>query len=281
MATDANVASSGKTKIIRNDSDSVVTVSYDETEAVTNSFSTSITKGLTLDMTVSSETTVSGTYAGVSAEEKVTAEFGAETSTEESREKSEEGTHEETISIDFDAAPHQYYLVTITKEHETTYTDFDIDGVMDFDVTLGLGGRHGGHAEHYYPGDTVKLTGGMDGFEQFVRGYDTDYPSMQGAYDHFYSRTTNGINCALDPNRRRITVSGTNQAQLEKNVDYRVQSLGGSIPDHLQHLPVEDADDLAGGGGGGRPGQEVPCRSRTASRSRATSSRASRRAMCS
>ena len=65
VAQNVNVENAGKTKLIRNDSNTDVDVSYKETESLTNSFSTSVTQGLTLDMTVTSETSVSGSYAGV------------------------------------------------------------------------------------------------------------------------------------------------------------------------------------------------------------------------
>ena len=67
---------------------------------------------------------------------------------------------------------------------------------------------------------------------------------MQGFWDAAYTRTKDGINCVLDPDRRRVQVSGTNQANLESNADYTVESLGQSVPDHLAHLPVEDAEHV-------------------------------------
>ena len=246
VAQNVNVENAGKTKLIKNDSNADVDVSYDESESITNAFSTSVTQGLTLDMTVSSETTVSGSYAGVSAEEKVTAEFGVEKSTEESREQSEEGTKDESLGIAFTAAPGNYYLVTITKEHEVTYQPFSIDGVMDFDVEIGWGSEGGGRQRARRPSNTVHLQG-VAGLEQFVRGYDTNYPSMAGFWDAAGTRTKNGINCVLDADRRRIQVAGTNQASLESNADYQVESLGHSVPPNLRHLPVEDAGDVGGG----------------------------------
>ena len=41
-----------------------------------------------------------------------------------------------------EANPRQSYLVTIHKEHETTYQDFSINGIQDFDLTIRL------HADH-------------------------------------------------------------------------------------------------------------------------------------
>lgn len=243
IAQNVEVNNDSKTKVIRNDTGGPVHVSYDESEELTNSFSTSVTHGLTIDVTASSETTVSGSYAGVSAEEKVTTEFGVSTSSEESREESEEGTTSESISIDFDALAGQYYLVTITKEHEVTYQDFTIDGIMDFDIALDLQDQRDAANGSHYPGQHVKLMG-VQGFQQFVSGYDTNHPAMVGYYTKANSRVHNGINCVLDTDRRRIVVSGTNQASLESNADYRVEGLGHTVPDDLAHLPVEDADDV-------------------------------------
>ena len=48
----------------------------------------------------------------------------------------------------------------------------------------------------------------------------------------------------LQESRRHIRVSGTNQAQLESNADYRVEKLGTTLPDSLKHLPVEHAGDV-------------------------------------
>ena len=118
--------------------------------------------------------------------------------------------------------------------------------LTDFDVEIGWGSEGGGRQRARRPSNTVHLQG-VAGLEQFVRGYDTNYPSMAGFWDAAYTRTKNGINCVLDPDRRRIQVAGTNQASLESNADYQVESLGHSVPPNLRHLPVEDAGDVGGG----------------------------------
>ena len=244
LAQDVEVVSDGKTKLIQNDSDAPVHVTYTESESITDSFSSSVTHGLTLDVTVSSETTVSGGYAGVEASETLTAEFGVAKTTEETRDQGEEGTSEASINIDFTASPSEYYLVTIKKDHQTTYTSFDIRGVMDFDLRIVL--PHpltGGRQRHRAPSGAIHLQG-VAGLEQFVYGYDTRYPSMAGFWDRAYSRTRAGIECVLDASRRTIHVSGVNQANIEGSADYHVEGLGHDVPDHLAHLPVEDASDL-------------------------------------
>ena len=120
IAQDVKVSDSAKSKVVQNDSDTYVNVTYTESEAITNAFSTTVTHGITLDMTTSSETEVGGEYAGVSAKQTLTLEFGIETTDEETREESQEGTSEASIDIEFDAEPRQYYLVTVTKEHATS-----------------------------------------------------------------------------------------------------------------------------------------------------------------
>ena len=89
----------------------------------------------------------------MSAEQKVTAEFGIETTSEESQEKSQEGTKSESVNIEFDAAPGQYYLVTITKEHAVSYQPFTIDGIMDYDIEIQMPGNEGGRLGSHYPGN--------------------------------------------------------------------------------------------------------------------------------
>ena len=234
----------GKSKIVENKTDVPISVAYEEAEEVTNSYGSSITKGIVLDMSIDTETTVSGEYAGVSAEEKVSTHFGVSKSEEESRQESHEGTTSEALSIAFEANPRQSYLVTIHKEHETTYQDFSINGIQDFDLTIRL------HADHqrnqkYCPHGTVNLVG-IEALMQFVFGYDTNYPEMQGYWNKAVSRVRNGINWIAQPENRRIQASGTNEANLEDNVDYKVEQLGGSIPDSLAHLPVVNALDVEG-----------------------------------
>ena len=247
VAQDAVVNSSGKTKLIQNASDVPVTVAYDESETLTNSNTMQVTKGVTLDVSSDTTETVGGGYAGVSAEVSMQQHFGVSMSEEESREKSTEGSHSEALHIEFDAAPAEYYLVTISKEHQTTYQDFDIDGVMDMDITIDLH-RCDGRLRSHCPHDRQVKVQGVSGFQQWVYGYDTDYPEMQGFIAAAYSRTKNDINCVLDPNHRTVKVGGTNQQDLESNADYKVESLGHSVPDHLKHLPVDDANDVTGGG---------------------------------
>ena len=243
VAQDVNVNNAAKTKLIQNKSDAPVDVSYDESVSETNSFSTNVTHGMTLDLSVDSTQTIEGGGYGVNASVSMQEHFGVSKTSEESQESSEEGTHEETLSIGFTAAPSEYYLVTTAKEHAVTYQDFRIDGVADFDMEIGFGSVGGGRQRHRKPSGTVHVQG-VAGFEQFVNGFDTNYPSMQGFIGEAYTRTKDGINCVLDPDRRTVTVAGTDQANLESNADYTVESLGQSVPDHLAHLPVEDAGDV-------------------------------------
>ena len=243
LAQNVEVNEDAKTKIIKAGVDTHV--SYEESVDITNSFSASVTQGMTMDMSLTSETTVSGEYAGVSAEEKVTASFGVSTSKEESKEKSEEGTSSESLSIEFDAEAGNNYLVSISKEHKTTYQDFDIAGVMDFDIEVQFG--RNGHARLHscYPNEAVKVVG-FDGLVQYLHGYDTAHPEMTGFLDKCYGRTTNAIRALLQSSLRTLSVKGTNQASLESNADYGVEKLGDTIPSALAHLPVVDAGDLDG-----------------------------------
>ena len=244
LAQNVEVNNPSKTRIIRNASDAVVHVSYTEAESLTDAFSTSVTHGLTIDVTAASTQEVHGEYAGVGASVSLTEEFGVSKTTEQTRDQSEEGTKEASISIEFDADAGHYYLVSVTKEHEVTYQDFDIIGVMDFDVAIHYGPRRGRLGAHYPPSGVATITGGLDGLQQYLYGFDTAYPEMAGFYDAAYGRTHNGIGCVLDSRRRQITVSGTNQASLEKNADYDVRSIGQSLPPDLAGLPVEDAGDV-------------------------------------
>ena len=226
-----------KTKVIRNDTDGQIHVSYEESEELTNSFSSSVTKGLTLDVSVDSEQKISGSYAGVSAEVSLSEHFGVSKSTEETKEQAEEGTKAETIAIEFDAEPRSSYLVTVTKEHERTQEPFDINGVMDFDIEMGIVDNDG---------KTHKISvKGIDGLLQLVYGYDTNYPRFAGYWDKAYSRVKNGINYIANPSHRRIQVSGISYATLENNADYRVELLGATVPDRFSALPQVSAQDVS------------------------------------
>ena len=134
-----------KTKIIENDTDTELHVAYEESVELTNSFRTDVTKGVTLDMSleVASEQKVSGSYAGVSAEVSLSEKFGIAKgqSREEEQEEAREGTKSESLAIEFDAAARQYYMVSILKEHATTYQPVNIDGIQDFDIHVDCGER--------------------------------------------------------------------------------------------------------------------------------------------
>ena len=247
-----------KTKIIKNDSDSPIHVAYEESVEVTNSFSSSVTKGVSLDMgteehaEVSAEQKVSGEYMGVSAEASLSETFGVSKSSskseskEEAKEESEEGTKSESLAIEFDAAPGSHYLVTISKEHETSYQPFKINGVMDFDIHLHMPGHSGPSQQHasHHPGNDVRVVG-MDGFQQFIEGYDTNYPKMSGFIHEAYSTTRKAYDWLQDPVNRYIEVEGTSEVSLESNSSYHVELLGSSVPDALSGLPVESAEDVA------------------------------------
>ena len=109
------------------------------------------------------------------------------------------------------------------------------------------GSEGGGRQRARRPSNTVHLQG-VAGLEQFVRGYDTNYPSMAGFWDAAGTRTKNGINCVLDA-RPAAHPGGRDESgePRESNADYQVESLGHSVPPNLRHLPVEDAGDVGGG----------------------------------
>lgn len=245
IAQTVNVEDDGLTKVIRNDTDGDIHVSYSESVSLTNSFSSRISKGLTMDMTIGSETTVSGSYAGVSAEEKLSLEFGISKTSEEEKEQGQEGTKEQALAIDFDATARNYYLLTILKEQGNFYQDYDINAVQDFDIhakfnTKTWNKRRNGKYLRSPEFDVV----GVDGFLQFIHGYDINYPRMENYFVHAPQRVKDAIAWIENANNRRIQVSGRNQGSLEKNADFHVELLGNNLPDGLAHLPVKNADDL-------------------------------------
>ena len=248
----------GKTKIIKNETDGLLHVSYEESEELTNSFSSSVTKGVTLDMTrtkdesVDAATKISGGYAGVSAEVSLAAHFGISETKSESqsseigKEKAEEGTKSESIAIEFDAEPRANYLVTITKENEQTRQPFDINGVMDFDINIQPRDAYWqptGNSGHRPHGEVGLV--GIEGLIQFVSGYDTDYPNMQGYWDKAPSQVKNAMDWIQNAENRRIQVSGINLASLDGNADYDVKLLGAAVPPELAHLPEVNAQDVS------------------------------------
>ena len=247
-----------KTKIIKNATDGELHVSYEESEELTNSFSSSVTRGVTLDMTrtqdesVDASTTVKGEYAGVSAEASLAAHFGISETRSESKsselgkEKAEEGTTSEALAIEFDAEPRSNYLISITKENEQTRQPFDINGVMDFDVIIQAQNRYrqATRNSRYRSHGDIHLTG-IAGLVQFVCGYDTVYPSMQGYLAEAPAQVKDAMDWIQNPESRRIQVSGVNQANLDSNEDYQVQLLGSAIPPELAHLPQVDAQDVS------------------------------------
>ena len=247
-----------KTKIIKNGTDVELHVSYEEAEELTNSFSSSVTKGVTLDMTrtqdesVDASTTVKGEYAGVSAEASLAAHFGISKSRSESksselgREKAEEGTTSESIAIEFDAEPRSNYLISITKENEQTRRPFEIDGVMDFDIAIQPQNRYWQNTENsgHRPNGDIRLTG-IAGLLQFVFGYDTNYPMMQGYWAKAPAQVDAAMNWIQDGENRRIQASGVSQANLDSNESFEVQPLGSSIPSEFADLPQVDAQDVS------------------------------------
>ena len=247
-----------KTKVVKNGTDGDLHVSYEESEELTNSFSSSVTKGVTLDMSTTKDasvdagTTISGEYAGVKAEVSLAAHFGISSTRSESksneigREEAEEGTKSEAVAIEFNAKPLSNYLVSITYENEQTRQPFNIDGVMDFDILISAQDRYWqntGNRSHRPHGD-IKLTG-IAGLIQFVSGYDTDYPSMEGYWSRAPQQVKNAMDWIQNPENRHIQVSGINQANLDSNASYEVKLLGSAIPPELAHLQVKDAQDVS------------------------------------
>ena len=247
----------GKTKVIDNGTDGELHVSYEESEELTNSFLSSVTKGVTMDMTrtkdesVDASTSISGEYAGFKAEASLAAHFGISETKSESksselgREKAEEGTKSASLAIEFDAKSHTNYLVSINKKNKQTRQPFDINGVMDFDFSIEPQNRYWQGAENhdYRPGGNIALIG-IEGLIQFISGYDTDFPSMQGYWSHAPDQVKNAMDWIQEQKNRRIQASGINQASLDSNASYQVKQLGSAIPPEFAHLPVVDAQDV-------------------------------------
>ena len=241
-----NEQEDAKTKVIYNKTTSPIHVAYEESVELTNSFSTSITKGCVLDMTEDKSADVSATvgaeYAGVKAEATVSAHYGVSKSKSESseqgKEESEEGTKSESLAIDFDAEPESYYLVEITKKNERTSQPFDINGVMDFDIHLNIYSWYN-NAEHHWTRDLP----GIDAFDQYVHGFDTNHPEMAGYWDKAPEYVKKAVAFVMNPENRRIQVSGISHGSLDSNADYTVEQLGDHIPDSLADLPEVNAED--------------------------------------
>ena len=242
------------TKLVLNDTDSTVAVEYEEQVSLTNKVSSSITKGVTLDLKqdakVSVETKAGAELSGVTAEVKLAAEFGISESKSESseigRQQSEEGTKTEALKIAFTAKPRTYYLVKVAKESETLSEDFKIDGIQDATVTIipgGAPGWKGGALREHCPYDRVVVSG-FDGLEQFVNGFDTNYPQMDGYLAKASWIAKQGFAFLFDPANRRIQVEGTTRLSLESNVTYQVQELGNHVPDEYADLPVVNAQSV-------------------------------------
>ena len=253
------VSDDAKSKIIRNLTDAAIHVAYEEAEGVTDSFASTVTKGVTLDVTkskeagVDTEVTVKGEYGGVGAEASVAAHFGISeersesSSTELGKEKAEEGSTEESLAIEFDAEARTNYLVTIVKEHKNIQQPFSINGIMDFDFHLFIDAdKHDstrGRLWKYCPHGIVHLSG-VAGLEQFMRGWDTNYPKMEGYWSAANPDSRYGVEWIMKPSSRLIQASGISHESLESNVDYTVEALGERIPDSLAHLPVVNAEDV-------------------------------------
>ena len=248
----------GKTKIIKNGTDGTLHISYEEQVGLTDSFSSHVTKGVVLDMTKTKDasvdvgTKISGEYPGVKAEVSLAAHMGVSESKSESRsselgkERAEEGTKNESLAIEFDARPSSNYLVQITKENEQTRQPFDINGVLDPDMRIIPKDEYWQPApgQKHRPRGEIRLVG-VGGLMQFVAGFDTDYPSMEGYFARAPQHVKDAMDWIQNPESRRIQVSGIDLASLDRNADYEVKMLGSAIPLGLGHLPVVDAQDVA------------------------------------
>ena len=239
-----NARQDAATKIIHNDTDKPFHVAYEEIVELTNSFSSMITKGVVLDMTeeasVDTSVTVGAEAAGVKAEASVAAHFGISKSKEESselgKEETEEGTNSKSLAIDFDTNPDSYYMVEVLNQNERTSQPFDIDGIMDMDIDLIKYDDRNHRKEYKFKG--------MDAFEQFVNGYDTDHPELAGWLEKTNQNVKDAVTFIMASENRRIQVSGIDHASLDSNVTYTVELLGDHVPDALMHLPVVSAEDV-------------------------------------
>ena len=218
-----------------------VKISFEESVTLENSVEHNISQGMSMDVT--SETTVSGSYGGVSAEEKLSIAFGVHF--DESTTDAESKAQTQTLDIEFDVPPGKVLMMEIKKEQARIQTPFDVDGVLDFSISPKYYYWGGGRNSKYLGGKKSFNFSTLEEFQQFLLGYDTGEPSMQGYWAHAaVSRVKNAINHLLNPDNRRVQCSGIKDRILQENADYDVTDITGQpVPEGVKVIHVDQGPD--------------------------------------
>ena len=248
ITVDVEANDKEQTKIFDNrDGVGLVEVKFSQEIALNNTVEHSFASEMTFDTTIASETTVSGSYGGVSAEEKVTATFGFEDKQSEAETESESKTATDTIEVVFEVEENSCILLEVNKQHQRISTPFDVNGILDSSIDLDFSNWSSGEDHGRYRGKRTEFHfESLDQFFQWTRGYDTQYPESQGFWEHAYGTSRAAINAILDPETRRVQLSGTKLRTLEQNATYRITDLGNNLPPEFSgdHIVDVNGDDF-------------------------------------
>ena len=177
---------------------------------------------------MSSKTTVKGSYMGVEVEQELSATFG--TAFDDTQTKSESTDVEKMIQQDLVVPAGKKLLVTVEYNKIITETPFTVNGCLDFDLIVNFENwasqdhKNGNllfSKQHY--GDKKFTFNSIREFQQFLNGYDVDYPEMIDYPNRASDDAKRAMDWIFDPKNRMIQASGTKRRTFENNITIRTQ----------------------------------------------------------
>ena len=224
-------------------SDSEITVAYDQKVSLDNGVTHTVDKGMHFDVT--SKTSIKGSYAGVTVEQEIGLAFGE--NFDDSLTKAESAGEEEAIAETFLVPSGSVLQLQVTKERARTKQEYDADGILNSEVNIYL--------DHHWNKAGKAISCRADGengwgfkdlseVEQWLHGYNTNHPKMEHYWSKYADeRIHNQITRLLSKDTRRVITSGTKLRVCEKNIKLKLIQL--EHPTQAAHLPVVDLSDEA------------------------------------
>ena len=242
---------------------------YRQTQTVTQEHSRQVTldRETTIDIGAEVGTTVGGEVAGVgvSVETKLSTEFSSKVDNSQTDSESKSQSIEKEITYEFPAGSDS--LMTLNTQTLMTRRPLRINGAAEFGVRIqwpkgeswdndiarpsignliGGGNPVGVKVSH---GNYVIEFKNWSEFEQFIYGYNTDFPAMEGAWDRikkYDHKAAQAIVRLLDPTTRSVAFTGQQHEQEDGVITDTVEDVTGrdlSAIQKRQALPPDLVED--------------------------------------
>ncbi len=214
---DDKVKVDGFSRVIDNSASSVDTeVEISETVTLHKESTHELNAEVHFDVT--STTTVTGAYGGAEIEQALETSFG--TSFETNNSETEGKDVEQSINTSVAVPAGKKIQVSFEKNKIVTEQPFTVKGILEFriDINFEDWARNKFLWHHRRGSKHLTFTNLLE-FEQFIEGYNTDFPQMRTFLDECSEECYEAIKWIFDDENRVIEAKGVKRREYDDNIN--------------------------------------------------------------